>query len=201
LGRIEVNNGYGQVSIDNLSQAQLQLGAIDTGAGSVGIVQIVDTLKAPVAGQHATSWYVHTQGSGLSVFDNRNGGTSISNAYLVSSSSASSATYSPSTNLRYEWSQQASLHRTYSYDGDSYYVSDWAWVYPSGQPNDPWNVSTGNVVYGNASQGVYEQNISGSLSNFKGFNVNYHGCGESLGSGCNWGFKASGQYTSGDRAG
>ena len=119
----------------------------------------------------------------------------------MSSSSASSATYTPSTNLRYEWSQQASLRRTYSYDGDSFYVSDWAWVYPSGQPNDPWNVSTGNVVYGNASQGVYEQNISGWLSNSLSFGVNYHGCEGGLGSNCHWGFKASGQYTSGDRVG
>ncbi|KKN78394.1 hypothetical protein LCGC14_0350420 [marine sediment metagenome] len=201
LGRIEVNNGYGQVTINNLSQAKLELGNIDTGAGSVGIVQIVDTLKDRVNGELASSWYVHTQGSGLSVFDNRNGGSSISSAYLVSSSSASSATYTPDANVRYRWSQQASLKREVSSDADSFYVSDWAWNYPSGQPNDPWNVGSGSLYYGNGTEGVYEQDISGSVGDFYRFRVNYHGCDSGIGSNCHWDFKASGQYASGDSAG
>ena len=201
LGRIEVNNGYGQVTINNLSQAKLQLGNIDTGAGSVGIVQIVDTLKDRVNGQYASSWYVHTQGSGLSVFDNRNGGSSISSAYLVGSSSASSATYTPDANVRYGWSQQASLKREVSRDADSFYVSDWVWNYPSGQPNDPWNVGSGSLFYGNGTEGVYEQDISGSVGDFYSIGVNYHGCDGGIGSNCNWSFKASDQYDSGDRAG
>ncbi|UAW97349.1 leukotoxin LktA family filamentous adhesin [Halopseudomonas nanhaiensis] len=192
LGRIEVNNGYGQVSVNNLSSAQLQLGNIDTGAGSVGIVQIVDTFKSPAYGQPATTWYVHTQGSGLSIFDNRNGGSSISSAYLVSSSGANSATYNPSANLRYQWSQTATLQRQIERTENSISSSDWVWSYP--QPNDPWQLNAGSVVQGNAGQGVYEQNISGSLGSEFRQGVNYHGCDDSIGSNCNWDFKASGQY-------
>ena len=199
-GRIEVNNGYGQVTVNNLSSAQLQLGNIDTGAGSVGIVQIVDTFKPMVAGQSATTWYVHTQGSGLSIFDNRNGGSSISTAYLVSSSSSDSAIYNPSANLRYQWSQTANLQRQIQRTDNGFSASDWVWTYP--QPNDPWRVGAGSVVYGNASQGVYEQNITGSLGSEYRQGVNYHGCDDSIGSSCNWDFKASGQYPAGhDREG
>ena len=193
-GRIEVNNGFGEVTIDNRSAHQLQLGDIDTGVGSVGIVQIVDTFKKATGGRDLSTWYVHDQNSGLSVYDNRNGASSVLDAHLVSSSSASSATYNPLDNLRFEWTQEANLSRTIIRDGDNLSVSNWAWNYVS--PNDPWTVSAGQVVVRDLDN-VYEQHISGSLGSNYNFAVNYHGCDGGIGSSCNWDFKASGRYPAG----
>ncbi|MCL5041125.1 MAG: leukotoxin LktA family filamentous adhesin [Gammaproteobacteria bacterium] len=201
-GRIEVNNGFGEVVINNNSSHELQLGNIDTGVGSVGIVQIVDTFKPRVNNQDATVWYVHDQNTGLSIFDNRNGATSLSNAYLVSNSSGANATYNPRANQRFEWSQSADLSRTITRTDNAISSSNWNWVYPaSNDANDPWNVTAGQVNV-RASANVYEQTTSGSLWNFYNQGVNYHGCGNSIGSSCNWNFRASGVYPSGhERAG
>ncbi|HDZ57697.1 MAG TPA: leukotoxin LktA family filamentous adhesin [Pseudomonas xinjiangensis] len=196
LGRIEVNNGYGQVTVNNLSAANLQLGNIDTGAGSVGIVQIVDTLKARINGQDATTWYVHTQGDGLSVFDNANGGSSIATARLVSQSNANTAQYNPKSGIRYEWSQRATLKRQVDRGENSFYVSDWVWNYPS--TNNPWITYDGNVVDGNGNASVYQQDISGSLGSWRSQGVAYHGCDGGMGSNCNWNFKASAQHADGE---
>ncbi|NMY52176.1 leukotoxin LktA family filamentous adhesin [Pseudomonas sp. WS 5011] len=193
-GRIEVNNGFGNVVIDNRSSHQLQLGNIDTGVGSVGIVQIVDTFKTTTGGRTLSTWYVHDQNSGLSVYDNRNGANSVLGAYRVSSSAASSTTYNPAANLRFEWYQQANLSREIIRDGDNFSASNWVWNDVT--PNDPWTVSSGAVVT-RALDNVYEQRISGSLGNTYGIGVNYHGCGDSIGSGCHWDFEASGRYPAG----
>ena len=193
-GRIEVNNGFGEVVIDNRSAQQLQLGDIDTGVGSVGIVQIVDTFKTTTGGQHLSTWYVHDQNNGLSVYDNRNGANSVLNAYRISSSMASSTSYNPLANLRFEWYQQATLSRVVNRDGDNFSVSNWVWNDVA--LNDPWFVSSGQVVT-RAVDNVYEQTISGSLGSYYNQGVNYHGCEGGLGSSCNWGFTASGQYPEG----
>ncbi|MWK59071.1 leukotoxin LktA family filamentous adhesin [Pseudomonas otitidis] len=198
LGAIKVNNGYGQVQVTNRSSSALQLGNIETGNSSVGIVQIVDTLKAPVAGNaYATTWYVHTQGQGLAIYDNANGGNSLASARLVSTSGASSASYNPLANARFEWTQKANLSRSIS-NNDPLSVSNWVWTDVA--PNEHWTYSTGTVVQ-QANDATYQQDISGSFSNFDGRSVAYHGCGKNLGEGCNWGFIASGQHTDGDRKG
>ena len=195
LGAIKVNNGYGQVQVTNRSSSALQLGNIETGNSSVGIVQIVDTLKAPVAGNaYATTWYVHTQGQGLAIYDNANGGNSLASARLVSTSGASSANYNPLANARFEWTQKANLSRSIS-NNDPLSVSNWVWTDVA--PNEHWTYSTGNVVQ-QANDATYQQDISGSFSNFDGRSVAYHGCGKNLGDGCNWGFIASGKHANGE---
>lgn len=192
LGNILVNNGYGQVTITNQSNAQMQLGNIDTGTGSIGIVQIVDTLKTKVGNEYATTWYVDTQGQGLSIYDNRNGASGLDNAYLVSASTDSTAQYDPKSGIRYQWSQTASLFRNVNHTDSSFAVSDWVWRNPA----NFWSVADGNVVDGNGNKTVYQRDINGSFSNINGVGVAYHGCGDGIGSNCNWDFTAS-AYDSG----
>src|SRR5690606_25445063 len=55
--RIQVNNGFGEVTIDNRSPHLLQVGDVDTGVGSVGIVQIVDPFKNTTGGRDLSTWY------------------------------------------------------------------------------------------------------------------------------------------------
>ncbi len=193
FGNIRVNNGYGQVTINNLSNAQLQLGNVDTGNGSVGIVQIVDTLKPMVAGQYATTWYVDSQGQGLSTFDNRNGASTLAGAYLASTSSGNTAQYNPKNGIRYQWVRNASLSRAVDRGDDHFFMGDWVW-------NGSLTSSTalnGSVVDGNGNTSVYQRDITGSVGSDYGQGVAYHGCGDNIGSNCNWDFKATGRHDDG----
>lgn len=193
LGNIRVNNGYGQVTINNLSNAQLQLGNIDTGNGSVGIVQIVDTLKPMVAGQYATTWYVDSQGQGLSTFDNRNGASTLAGAYLVSTSSGNTAQYNPKNGIRYQWVRNASLSRAVDRGDDHFFMGDWVW---NGSLTSSAALN-GSVVDGNGNTSVYQRDITGSIGSNYGQGVAYHGCGDKIGSNCNWDFKATGRHDDG----
>lgn len=184
-GRIQVNNGSGQVQVQNLSQYDLQLGRIDTGAGSIGIVQIVDTLKDKVNNRNYTTWYVHDQKAGLSIYDNGNGGTSIGTARLISSSSGNSANYDPKAGLRYQWQMWRYLQR--SSNGSE--LGNWYWT------SDDWSMGTGSVLSTGAGGPAYQQWITGSLDNWLSRPVNYHGCGDS--NSCNWSFPRSGTYPEG----
>jgi filamentous hemagglutinin family protein len=194
LGNIQVNNGYGQVTINNQSNAQLQVGNIDTGSGSIGIVQIVDTLKGLVGGQYATTWYVDTQGVGLSTYDNRNGATTLDGAYLVSSSAGNTVQYNPLTGIRYQWSQSASLYRNVVDNDSTFSVSNWAWSNPA----DIWTVDAGRVVAGNGNTSVYQRDVSGTMGTNYWVGVAYHGCDGGVGSECHYGFSATGQEEGGE---
>ncbi len=179
-GNIEVESGYGNVSIDNRSDYQLVTNRVDTGAGNVGMVHMVDKLK------NQTVWYRYTLGEGLEKFvASGTDGRTIDDAQQVSTN-GNSDSFSPKSGVRWKWKHTASFSR--SWDEDEENFTEWTW---RGDQHDPWTRSEGWLVQGSTSDPVYEQQISGNVYSYNSKNIAYHGCGDSIGSDCHWDFKAS----------
>src|SRR5262249_35217777 len=107
--------------------------------------------------------------------------------------SGTSVTYQPKTDLRWGWTETASLHRDIKQltpDTD-WSVSNWVWDYPTGQPNNPWsyiNPATGyaytdprtglNVPIGHtfvqSGLPVFQEKISGYSYYGAGWLIYYH---------------------------
>ncbi len=201
---IHVNDGYGQVTVDNASSAPVVLQNISTGNGSIGEVKIVDTLAS--SGMPNTWWYVYQQGQGLTVYNNANGATTPSGATVVSSSSGGAATFNPdqvlsnsSYALEYQWSDMAYLSRTVNIvdSGSGGYTNfngntSTAWTFlnasdggPAGTTStNPYtnNVATGTVVTGRTTDPFMSEAITGSVTNYQNiaYTFTYSGNGFQL---------------------
>ncbi len=216
---IHINDGYGQVTVDNYSSAPVVLQNVTTGSGSIGEVKIVDTLAS--SGMPNTWWYVYQQGQGVTVYNNSNGATTPSGATVVSSSGGSTASFNPdqvlsnsSYALEYQWSESAYLSRTVnivsSGSGTSKYngSTSSAWTFldasnggPAGTTSaNPYtnNVATGTVVTGSNTAPLLQESITGSVTNSQanGYTFTYAGNGFQLpnGSSVDYGNGSSGSY-------
>jgi hypothetical protein len=157
LGSINVNDGIGQVTIDN-QVPNIAVVVNDVSAGSnplnptsaLSVIDIIDTRQPAATGQ---TLYVYRPALGqvaqyqgpadLSVLQMQDP------AYLQSVTSGSSASYSPQAGLRWQWQLQANLSRTISQviGTDGFNVTYWPatpWAFTSsrfdGEINnsDPW---------------------------------------------------------------
>ena len=170
-GQISINDSYGQVVVNNQTTAPVVVNNIDTGTGAIGEVKIIDTLQPTVN----RWWYLYQQGSGLSVYNNSNGATSLSQAQLVSQQTGGSATYNPVSDLRYQWTETTNVIR--SYDSSTVTVSSWSWANSAGAATQTahWSSSAGSIVQGTTSD-PFVSTLTGNMTNWAANDVIYHGC-------------------------
>ena len=101
--------------------------------------------------------------------------------------SGTTATYNPISGLRFNWSETANLSRSVDINYGSNPVGAWTW---NGNSNNPWQLSGGTLTTGNStSLPVFQETITASYGGGDSGGINYHGCGSSIGSSCNFGFK------------
>ncbi|MGC9259152.1 MAG: leukotoxin LktA family filamentous adhesin, partial [Phycisphaerae bacterium] len=216
---IHINDGYGNVTVDNSSSVPVVVQNVSTGNGSIGEVKIVDTLAS--SGMPNTWWYVYQQGLGVTVYNNSNGATTPSRATVVSSSNGGTATFNPdqvlsnsSQALEYQWSESAYLSRTVTINntGDGGYgefnniTSAWTFLNASdGGPagttsTNPYtnNVATGTVVTGSNTDPLIQESITGQVTKYQNiaYTFAYSGNGFQLpdGSSVDYGNGGPGSY-------
>jgi hypothetical protein len=142
LGRIKVNGGFGNVTLNNQSGLELVTNRINTGTAaganaSVSKITIVDRLKAA---HENTTVFVYTPGSGISKYITSNGAQPIlsgANATVPAQFIAGAITsYDVKDGMRYEWTQQLFVTK------DGLVVNNpnaqGVWRYNSGSANNPW---------------------------------------------------------------
>ena len=182
-GNIVVNSGYSNVTIDNTSGWPVVVKTINTGQSTPSVVQIVDTDKMQSNGLPLSMFYVYGV-NGASVINVYQGtgsaNTDYTKATLVGTINGNTTSYQPA-NMLYQWTQTANLSR--SLDGhnsgewDDYTVSNWVFSYPnSSDPTNPYSESI-NVVPNSAANpqtAYYQENITGSITNYRGENVHWH---------------------------
>lgn len=184
-GKIKVSSGYGDVRVVGAVGVPVTLQNINVGNGAVGVVEIVDRQKAPVGNTPYTTWYVSRQGQGTQAYDNRYGATNYdaANAFKL----GDAASYNPQAGMRYRWSETARVGRADRY-------GNWSWVDQWGGGIDPgqqWSTNSAGFYQGTPGGPAFEQDITGSFSDFSNARVAYHDCDGGLGSDCNYSFKAS----------
>ena len=139
-GRITAASGAGQVRVSNPTRYPLVMHEVHTSTTAsnslpAGIVDIVDTLK-PAASGHTV--YVSAVGAGVKTYV---GSVDTSFKALIAgnataSTSGQGATYAPAANLRWQWTNFATITRTVDYGKDS----AWQWNTPgvASASNNPW---------------------------------------------------------------
>ncbi|CAN7237777.1 leukotoxin LktA family filamentous adhesin [Bosea sp. LjRoot90] len=146
LGRIKINGGFGDVSVNNQSGLDFVVNRINTGTAagvnaSVSKITIVDRLVTSGAN---TTVYAYTPGSGIAVYKTHNGaqptlsgaGASTPVAFI----SGDTTSYNPVTGTRYEWTQQAILQKeglTVA-NRNQRDIPGVYWRFDSGTSGNPW---------------------------------------------------------------
>ena len=193
LGRLHVNGGLGHVTVNN--QTGKAIVVQDVYAGSVQIagtvtstVELTDRMKSDASNHQL---YVFSPGNGVAMYQ---GAASETAATLQSraptaTTAGTSMTYTPVANLRYQWTESATLTRhTLSDTNSSFVMSRWQWDFPPANPNNPWTTSAGSLATV-AGLPVFQETMTGSVSSMLWEGVAYHGCGDHTGDSCNYGFK------------
>lgn len=190
-GGVSINDGYGQVVVNNQTTVPVVINNIDTGTGAIGEVKIIDTLQPADLNRW---WYLYKQGVGLRVYNDSNGADTLSQAQLVSSTSGDSATYDPVSGLRYQWTETVNVVRSYT-GGPSYSAENWQWANASytSQQTAHWVVSPGTLITGSSNTNAFTATLTGSASLIAYQQVVYHDCTNGDSS-CNYGFPEWWQY-------
>ncbi|PZR92799.1 MAG: hypothetical protein DI537_12650, partial [Stutzerimonas stutzeri] len=142
LGRIKINGGFGDVSLNNQSGLDLVVNRINTGtqAGvNAGISKITIVDRLITSGPNTTV-YAYTPGSGIAKYQTHNGAQPILNGPGASSPvqfiAGDTTRYNPVSGTRYEWTQQLFVHK------DGLIVNNpnaqGVWRYNSGTSTNPW---------------------------------------------------------------
>ncbi len=204
-GSITVNNGFGQVAVNNQSSLPLVIQNINTGTGTAGTVEITDTLQPTFAnGLYQTHWYVNTVGSNsISIYDNSNGATTLTGAHLEPTPVAGNTVdYQPLAGTRYQWTETYEAQQTLTipnenYDGNGdFKTSGWSLV--NGEnvngTQEPYSsvvsVTTGNPT----SEAYYQQNVS-ATAQYEDVNVDYNNGHGEYGMPGSWDYKIASDVT------
>ncbi|GHD53762.1 leukotoxin LktA family filamentous adhesin [Marinobacter persicus] len=184
MGQIDVESGYGHIDIVNESSADLEVNRLDTGSGSVGMVVIADELK------DVTAWYRYTQGEGLEKFvaqGTENVSMGSANRQVLSGQSAS---FSPQSGIRWEWTERADFSRDYDKSKD---LSSWIGNWTFEDKRDPWDVSrSGRLVRDTGDSSAYRQETNGRFSGTTAWKGKYtKGCPAELDGKCDNGMLVS----------
>ena len=178
MGNIQVNDGIGQVTIDNeVPNVPLVVNNVYAGSNSLNstiapsYVDIIDTEKPSATAQ---TLYVYQPGSGQ--IQQYQGPASLSvqqlesPAFSANATPGTSASYAPLTGLRWQWQLQANLSRTvapilngnnpptYSespwafsssqFDGETNNNDPWYYLDANGKPTTATSGGTGSTPYG-----------------------------------------------------
>jgi hypothetical protein len=146
LGRIKINGGFGDVSVNNQSGLDFVVNRINTGTAagvnaSVSKITIVDRL---VTSGPNTTVFAYTPGSGIAVYKTHNGaqptlsgtGASTPVAFIYGDTTS----YNPVTGTRYEWTQQAILQKEGLTEANRNQrdIPGVYWRFDSGTSGNPW---------------------------------------------------------------
>jgi len=165
-GRITATSGAGQVRISNPTRYPLVMHDVHTSTTAsnslpAGIVDIVDTLK-PAATGHTV--YVSAVGAGVKTYV---GSVDTSFKALIAGNATAStngqeATYAPAANLRWQWTNFATITRTVTYGQPS----AWQWNTPgvADASTNPWIGVTSSPTGLNGSPLAFNSQAGGRLT-------------------------------------
>lgn len=212
LGKIHVNGGLGQVTIDNQTAVPLVVQKINAGDTSLASaltsqVEIIDTLQKIQGGTNPDHWwYVYNPTQGVSVYNNANGATTLKdgNGVIIANQVPTNGPvqYKPRQDLRWQWEEYATMERpTWHRDANGNWVVDGTggWKWTSGTSNNPWLFVTSTGGYSTEAQGdnvfikpndpnVFEQSITGQSTGWFTWDIYHVGCGGYIGSSCHYNF-------------
>jgi hypothetical protein len=223
LGQILVNGGLGTINVQNQTGRELVLQQLNTGNTTLASalenrVQIIDKGRSAASNQ----WlYLYSPADGIRVFNGPETAV-LGSGTPVFADGGSSALFELRQGLRWEWQLRASMTRQVNRNSSNQVtsISGWNWtvVDPQLDANDPWRYAlvnpttnnflsgsfnttktpTGRLVVAQSGLPVFQQDITATSISFTNQPVHYHGCGSTT---CNYGFRRTGTYTSGDRNG
>ena len=165
-GRITATSGAGQVRISNPTRYPLVMHDVHTSTTAsnslpAGIVDIVDTLK-PAATGHTV--YVSAVGAGVKTYV---GSVDTSFKALIAGNATAStngqeAIYAPAANLRWQWTNFATITRTVTYGQ----ADPWEWNTPgvANASTDPWIGVTSSRTGLNGSGLTFNSQAGGFLT-------------------------------------
>jgi hypothetical protein len=165
-GRITATSGAGQVRISNPTRYPLVMHDVHTSTTAsnslpAGIVDIIDTLK-PAATGHTV--YVSAVGAGVKTYV---GSVDTSFKALIAGNATAStngqeATYAPAANLRWQWTNFATITRTVDYGQPS----AWQWNTPgvADASTNPWIGVTSSPTGLDGSRLVSDWHAGGFLT-------------------------------------
>ncbi|WP_049823998.1 leukotoxin LktA family filamentous adhesin, partial [Bradyrhizobium sp. WSM2254] len=195
-GNIHVNGGYGNVSINNQTGLDLVVKGVNTGntAAAAALTSTVTLVDRNITSGNNTSTYVYSPATNvINKYMTANGAAPNTNAGCSSGNNCSTTAgtdwyYDPVRGLRFQWVQQAEIHRADHLVSTSYTFSGnpnqpWSYVTPSGQLS---TTPQGTVVMDLDSVGtVFKETITGRVTDYSQVNITYNHCD---GSTCSYGF-------------
>ncbi|NKZ37649.1 leukotoxin LktA family filamentous adhesin [Oleiagrimonas citrea] len=212
-GSININSGYGSVTVDNTTGVPLVVQNVFAGSGGLGLITLDDKLKTWTsganAGKNVVTWYVSQDGAPAKIYDNYNGATdwTDANARLLGGVN-SSTQYAPKAGAEYQWTASTSVARSFdrTSGNHSWSLGDWGWSSASGgTAGQHWALGSSGFIDGAGSSGYvdlagndYKLSMSGYFTNQFNVIVAYHGC-DSDGN-CHYGSHQSGTDSSGNAA-
>jgi len=164
-GKIDVQAPDGNVRIENETGIPLTVQKLETG-GDGGSAQVSITDQNYDSSEN--QWlYVYEPGESVQVYRGAEGDAAEE---LTLQTNADASSYQPLESIRWQWTQQAMLHRQATGSGSSWRLSDWQWQEQDGVRwpyVDPTNGSTsadpvGEIVQHSLSE-VFHQRISGTI--------------------------------------
>lgn len=186
-GSITVNDGFGQVMVNNPTNLPVAIQDINTGYGTPGEVVFMDTLKPLANGTPLTTWYVDQQGTGVSIYTNQNGATTLAQAETGQladqvgsvgwTPGLTSTSYTPKNGEAVQWTDQAVVQGFCWFYSSCTSSPFWSFV-TNWQQNptssaDPNLLSDGLTVtnIGASQNAAFAQTISMPIIQQNGFNA------------------------------
>ncbi|MES2789351.1 MAG: hypothetical protein V4719_07000 [Planctomycetota bacterium] len=160
MGRVQFNDGLGQVTIDNQTGLTVVVQQIDTGSNTLSQLSITDTQK-PAATQQTV--YTYQPDGNVQMYVGP-AGAALS-AMQLTTVTGSTASYAPQPGARWVWENTAQLMRTQNnpLSDDLYtksptisdnWISDWSFVDPSGPQMGKWALGTGQVQFTSGQEDI-----------------------------------------------
>ncbi len=180
-GNIQVVGGYGQVTVDN--QTDITLVVRDITADEEAAASRIDITDTNLPADSNRTLYVSSPGSPVEVYVGQAGDVTLGTGTPTRTIYDTSTSYSPLSDIRWQWVEQAKLYRTIQ-DKNTWQLSNWAWDYPSGSPNDPWQYVdpvTGSLTTTPVGKTVvepglplFQETVTGSIDQQFEWTITYH---------------------------
>nr|WP_297456448.1 leukotoxin LktA family filamentous adhesin [uncultured Halomonas sp.] len=141
LGRLEVVNGYSDITLNNATDLELVLNDVSTGTAETGVIEITDRLR------DRRTWYVNRIGGGTQKYVTTDLGTASWLDDGVDRISTDVDVYRPEAGTRFEWNRRYRAER--SIVGDNFtYVDYRARATPWEFVDGDWNAGTTGAYNG-----------------------------------------------------
>ena len=186
LGNIQVNAGYGHVTISNQTAVPLDVQDIYTGSppapnAAPGIIDLLDY------NTNVQTMYVYLPGQGINVYTGSNSASmdALRQTNPEASIAGNQTSFDPEAGLRLEWQLQATLSRTVNTSTEYYTANNWIFNTPS-DPNNPWqyynwqtntyqsaDLPDSRIISVPGDENQFQETITGSTGNAVNFGITY----------------------------